>query len=64
MGFYPTPHIHFCPYTKKDAKKVKADAVFPKNYGSIQQIARLVVDNNHVFLATFSFQFTQTVLLA
>ena len=34
MGLCPIPHILFCLNTKKDAKKVKAQAVFPKNYGS------------------------------
>ncbi len=34
MGLCPKPHILFCLDTKKDAKKVKAQAVFPKNYGS------------------------------
>ncbi len=34
MGLCPKPHILFCLDTKKDAKKVKTDAVFPKNYGS------------------------------
>ncbi len=34
MGLCPMPHILFCFDTKKDAKKVKAQAVFPKNYGS------------------------------
>ena len=34
MGLCPKPHILFCLNTKKDAKKVKAQAVFPKNYGS------------------------------
>ena len=33
-GLYPMPHILFCLDTKKDAKKVKAQAVFPENYGS------------------------------
>ncbi len=34
LGLCPMPDILFCLDTKKDAKKVKADAVFSKNYGS------------------------------
>ncbi len=30
-GLCPKPYILFCPDTKKDAKKVRAQAVFPEN---------------------------------